>query len=42
MKKMLAGVVIAAIIGVVAYISLRNNESEPKFRTEKVTRGDIV
>lgn len=42
MKKMLAGVVIAAIIGVVAYISIGNNESGPKFRTEKVTRGDIV
>jgi len=42
MKKMLVGVVIAAIIGVVAFISLRNNESGPKFRTEKVTKGDIV
>lgn len=41
MKKLLIIIVILAILGIVAFESLKNKENAPKFRTEKVTRGDI-
>ena len=43
MKKILViGGVVVLLCVVGAFIFLRSKESEPKFRTEKVTRGDIV
>lgn len=41
MKKIVVGVVVAAIIGVAAFFVLGNRDTGPKFRTEKVTRGPI-
>jgi HlyD family secretion protein len=42
MKKILIGIAIAAIIGGAAYFVLRSKDNVPQFRTERVTRGDIV
>lgn len=41
MKKILIGIVIVVVLGMVAFIIFRSKESELRFRTEKVTRGDI-
>ena len=41
MKKIVAGLVIV-VLGVAAFFYLRGRETEPLFRTAKVTRGDIV
>ena len=41
MKKILAVIVISAVIFAVAFISFRNRGNAVKYRTEKVTRGDI-
>ena len=42
MKKILIGIAIAAIMGGAAYFALRSKGDVPQFRTDKVTRGDIV
>lgn len=41
MKKLLIGSVILIVLGIVAFIIFRSKENGLKFRTEKVTRGDI-
>lgn len=41
MKKILIGVAIVLLIGVAAFMLLRNKGNELKFRTEKVIRADI-
>lgn len=42
MKKLLIGIALLVIIGVVAFVALRGGEKDLKFRTEKVAKGDIV
>lgn len=42
MKKIVIGIVIMAIVGISIYAITKNKGNTPKFRTEKVTRGDIV
>lgn len=41
MKKILIGAGIAVIIGIASFFVLKNKDGDLKFRTEKVTRGDI-
>ncbi|MBI5747587.1 MAG: efflux RND transporter periplasmic adaptor subunit [Nitrospinae bacterium] len=41
MKKILIGILILLILGTIAFVSFRNKNNELKFKTEKVTRGDI-
>jgi HlyD family secretion protein len=41
MKKILFASFIVAVLGIVAFLMLRNGEQQPKFRTEKVGRGEI-
>ncbi|HET6515844.1 MAG TPA: efflux RND transporter periplasmic adaptor subunit [Thermodesulfovibrionales bacterium] len=42
MKKLLFGFLIMTVLGIAALLSFRNKETLPKYRTEKVTRGEIV
>lgn len=42
MKKILIGILIAAVLGTAAFFSFGNKENEIKYRTEKTVRGDIV
>lgn len=42
MKKLIAVFLIIAIGGAGAYMLLKKNKNGLKYRTEKVTRGDIV
>jgi HlyD family secretion protein len=42
MKKIFIGILIVIVLGLAAFFLFRNNETEIKFRTEKVVRGDIV
>lgn len=42
MKKILIGIVIFIVLGIVAFIVFRNKGNELKFRTEKVIKGDVV
>lgn len=42
MKKLLAVIVVLGAAGIAAYLWFGNRDSEPKFRTEKITRGDIT
>ncbi len=42
MKKILVGLVLLAAIGLAAYYWHSRGSSDPKFRTEKVVRGDIT
>lgn len=42
MKKIVIGTAILAIIGVGVFLALRNTGNVPQFRTEKVTKGDII
>ena len=42
MKKILSAGILILVIAVAAFFFFRGNGNEPKFRTEKVTRGDIV
>ncbi len=42
MKKILIGIVILVILGAGAFFLLRGNGGGPQYRTDKVTRGDIV
>jgi HlyD family secretion protein len=41
MKKVLVFSVVVMILGIAAYALFRNNGNEPKFKTEKVVKGDI-
>jgi len=41
MKKLLFAALIIAVLGIAAFLMLRNEEQQPKFRTDKVTRGEI-
>ena len=41
MKKLLIVIVIILIIGTIAFVSFKDKKNEPKFKTDKVTRGDI-
>lgn len=42
MKKILAMIVVLAVAGIGGYFWLSSRDSGPKFRTEKITRGDIT
>ena len=42
MKKILIGATVVIALGIIAFVAFRSKEEEPKFRTEKVTKGDIV
>jgi len=42
MKKILIGILIAAVLGTAAFFSFGNKENEIKYRTEKALRGDII
>jgi HlyD family secretion protein len=42
MKKIIAGITIAAVCGVAVFFLLDRKNQEPHFRMEKVERGDIV
>lgn len=42
MKKILVGVAILVVVGLVAFWLFKGNEKEVKFRTEKVAKGDIT
>ncbi len=42
MRKVLFAAIIAAFVAVAVFILFRSRESEPKYRTEKITRGDII
>jgi HlyD family secretion protein len=42
MKKIVMIVGLLAVVAVIVFFVLRNTGDEPKYRTEKVTRGDIV
>ena len=42
MKKLLIGVVLAAVLAGAAYLYLKKENGAPSFRTAKVERGDIV
>ena len=42
MKKILTGIVITIVLGIAAFFLLKNNSDEPKFRTEKIMRGDVT
>lgn len=41
MKKIGIGILLMAVLGIAAFLALRNKGEELKFRTEKVIRGDI-
>lgn len=42
MKRILISIAIAAIVGIAAFLLLKNKGDEPKFKTEKIVRGDII
>jgi len=42
MKKILAIALVLAVAGIAGYFWFGTRENEPKFRTEKITRGDIT
>ncbi len=42
MKKVIIGVVVVIILAAVAFLLFRGKRNEPQYRTEKVTKGDIV
>jgi len=42
MKKIVAMVLMLAVAGIVGYSWFSTRENEPKFKTEKITRGDIT
>ncbi len=42
MKKIAIGVAIVIVIGIALYLALGRKSNEPQFRTEKMTKGDIV
>jgi len=40
-RKALVSIVLVVALGMVAFVAFRNRENGPKYRTEKITRGDI-
>jgi HlyD family secretion protein len=42
MKKILIWMAVLAVVGVGVFIKFRDGSEGPKFRTEKITKGDIV
>lgn len=42
MKKVLIGIAIVIVLGVVVFIAFRKKENGLNFRTEKISKGDIV
>lgn len=42
MKKVLIIITVVIVIGIAAFLGLRNKGNAPQFRTEKATRGDIT
>ena len=42
MKKILIGVLIVTVLGITAFIFFRNKDNGLKYRTEKLSKGDIV
>ncbi|MCX5718767.1 MAG: efflux RND transporter periplasmic adaptor subunit [Nitrospirae bacterium] len=40
-KKILIGIVIVVVLGIAAFIVFSSKETELKFKTEKITKGDI-
>ncbi|RJQ14403.1 MAG: efflux RND transporter periplasmic adaptor subunit [Nitrospiraceae bacterium] len=42
MKKILAGILIAAVLGIAAFFFFNSKKDDLKYRTEKVARGDII
>lgn len=42
MKKRLIGILVVIFLGIAAFFFLRSKENELKYRTEKITKGDIV
>lgn len=42
MKKIIAGILVLALLSAGAFFLLRNKESDIKYKTEKVLRGDII
>ena len=42
MKKILVGSLAILLIALMGFFALKGNGKGPEFRTEKVTRGDIV
>lgn len=42
MKKILIGIVTIAVLSVLALIAFRGKGEEPQFRTERVSRGDVL
>ena len=42
MKKILIGVAIVIVLGIVVFIAFRKKENGLNFRTEKISKGDIV
>ncbi len=42
MKKIVIAIAVIAVIGAMVFLALRNKSGVPQFRTEKVTKGDIV
>lgn len=41
MKKILVGILIVVVLGIAAFIFLKNKENGLKYRAEKITKGDI-
>lgn len=42
MRKVALGVAVVLVLAVAAFFLFRNNGNEPKYKTEKIARGDIV
>ena len=42
MKKIVIGLVVILALGTAAYFAFRSNQKDQKYRTENITRGDIV
>ncbi len=42
MKKILLGVLLVTVLGITAFIFFRNKDNGLKYRTEKLSKGDIV
>ena len=42
MKKIMIIVICAAVLGIAAWMLFKNESDEPKFKTEKIVRGDII
>lgn len=41
-KKLIAGIVLLIVLGVVAFFLFSENSSAPKYRTEKIVKGNVI